>query len=76
MSEPNKNSVANTLRGFRTHRDLSQQAMAELLGVTQTTISNWERGLTEPIVSEWRRVREILAKRRQEERVEKQEAAK
>lgn len=32
------------IRSFRKSRDLSQSALADLLGVTQSTISRFERG--------------------------------
>lgn len=38
----------NRFRELRKERELSQQALAQLLGVNQTAISQWERGVTSP----------------------------
>ena len=37
-------SVASFLRGVRAKQGLSQAQLAEVLGVTQSTISKWEHG--------------------------------
>lgn len=38
----------NRFRELRKEHKLSQQALAQLLGVNQTAISQWERGVTSP----------------------------
>lgn len=38
----------NRFRELRKESELSQQALAQLLGVNQTAISQWERGVTSP----------------------------
>lgn len=38
----------NSLRELRKRAGLSQQQLSELLGVNQTAISQWERGVTTP----------------------------
>src|SRR5436853_537118 len=37
-------SFGTILKGFRTRRGLTQQTLAEKLGVRRNTIGNWERG--------------------------------
>jgi transcriptional regulator with XRE-family HTH domain len=41
-----------------------QAEMAEIAGVTQPTVSRWERGLTEPSREELVRIREEARRRR------------
>jgi len=36
--------IADTLREWRTTRDLSQRQLAEVLGVSVRTIQEWEQG--------------------------------
>lgn len=38
----------NTIKELRNRQGLSQQKLAELLGVNQTAVSQWERGITTP----------------------------
>lgn len=40
--------VANSLRGLRKSRCLSQRDVARMLNVTQQAIASWENGRTEP----------------------------
>jgi len=37
-----------SLRGLRANKNLSQTQVAEIIGVTKETISNWERYKTSP----------------------------
>ena len=39
-----KDSFADTLKQFRTEKNLSQQQLADMLFVERTTIANWETG--------------------------------
>ncbi len=41
--------LQNTLVSLRKAQRLNQEALAERLGVTRQTVSNWERGLAEPL---------------------------
>lgn len=43
---------AKTLVRFRGKANLKQDELADLIGVTDQTISKWERGLTEPKMSQ------------------------
>jgi transcriptional regulator with XRE-family HTH domain len=38
--------LPETLLRIRAAHDLTQGSLAKILGVTQVTISNWERGVT------------------------------
>lgn len=40
--------LANNLALFRGRAHLTQQAAAELLGTKKTTVSSWERGVSQP----------------------------
>ena len=43
--------LKNKLKNLRTARNMTQEAVAEQLGVTSQTISKWERGLISPDIS-------------------------
>ena len=47
------------VRGFRFRRGLSQVEVAGLLGVSQRTISRWERGEDNPSLTQQRRLRDL-----------------
>jgi transcriptional regulator with XRE-family HTH domain len=49
-----------TIRELREERGWSQFELAVKTGVTPSTISNWERGMTEPKVSQLRRLAELF----------------
>ena len=49
-----------TFKEWRILRGLSQQDLAALLHVTPETISNWERGVCQPSVSQRRHIAEAL----------------
>lgn len=40
--------IGKRIRELRTERKLSQQALADLIGVSQKAIDYWERGINEP----------------------------
>ena len=42
------NQVGKHIKKLRKERDLSQEALAELLHVTRQAVSNWENGKTQP----------------------------
>ncbi len=39
---------ATSVRGLRHHMELTQEALAEALGVRQQTVSEWETGMYRP----------------------------
>lgn len=39
---------ADSVRGLRLHMELTQQQLAEVLGVRQQTVSEWETGAYQP----------------------------
>lgn len=53
------NDFKISLEACRVNARLSQKELAEMLGVATTTISNWESGKTEPVLSQLRRLSEI-----------------
>jgi transcriptional regulator with XRE-family HTH domain len=48
------------ITAYRTSRGLKQTALAGILGVNQSTISRWERGIEAPTVAMQRRLRDLL----------------
>jgi len=46
-------TLAARLRASRRAADIDQHVMASRLGVNRNTVSNWERGLSEPNVSQF-----------------------
>lgn len=50
----------NRLRKLRKEHKLSQQALAKMLGVNQTAVSQWERGITAPSAGLLTQLCEIL----------------
>lgn len=38
----------------------TQKELAELVGVTEVTVSNWERGVTVPSIRLWKKVANVL----------------
>lgn len=43
-----KNMIGARVKIARKHRGISQQELADAVGVTQPSVSEWERKLTEP----------------------------
>ena len=43
-----------SLKACRANADMEQEAWAKAIGVTINTISNWEKGKTEPTLSQLR----------------------
>ncbi|MDE5911889.1 MAG: helix-turn-helix domain-containing protein [Clostridia bacterium] len=44
-------NIGEVIKELRTERDLSQQKLAEAIGVSQKAIDYWERGINEPKAS-------------------------
>lgn len=44
----NKTEFGDKIRAFRKARDLSQPQLAEMLGVTKNSVTNWETGVSRP----------------------------
>ena len=40
--------LVNRLRSARTDKNMKQQEVADILGIKPNTLSNWEKGRTEP----------------------------
>jgi DNA-binding XRE family transcriptional regulator len=53
--------LAQSLTGYRSRENLTQQAFAAKLGVNRKTLNNWEKGRTRPIGKFWREIRSLLA---------------
>ncbi len=52
--------VGKNIRHFREAAGLSQEALAEKLGVTRQAVSNWELGKTEPDIETLHRIADVL----------------
>lgn len=55
-----KNSFGANLSVLRYRAGLSQQGLAERLGVSRQAVSNWERDLSEPDIDSIKRMAELL----------------
>lgn len=44
-------NIGEIIKELRTERDLSQQKLAEAIGVSQKAVDYWERGINEPKAS-------------------------
>lgn len=38
----------------------TQKELAELVGVVEMTVSNWERGITAPSIRLWKKISDVL----------------
>ena len=43
-----KYEIGNRIRKYRENRGLSQKELAELIGVSNSRVSNWEQGINRP----------------------------
>ncbi len=50
---------AQELRKARKDKGLDQDELAELVGVSEKTISRWENGHGEPTISQWRAIARV-----------------
>ena len=48
-----------SLEAARVNARLSQKELADILGVSNTTVGNWEAGTTEPSLSQLRKISEL-----------------
>ena len=53
--------MEDTLKQWRAIRGLSQTELAESIGKTQITVSNWETGKSDPRYRDMLKLREALA---------------
>ena len=58
MTSPAVNvfGVADEIRTARHRAGLNQTELGKAVGVSKTTISNWESGRGEPTITEWRAI--------------------
>lgn len=49
-----------TLPAARKNASMTQKDLAIACGVSESTVSNWEKGKTEPTVSQARRISELV----------------
>ena len=52
-------SIKVTLPAARKNANLTQKQLAVLCGVSETTVYNWEKGKTEPSVSQAQKIGEV-----------------
>lgn len=62
MPDPqtDRQTLGSRIRIWRKRRNLSQVRLADLAGITQSTLSNYENGRREPAVSTLIRIAEVL----------------
>lgn len=48
-----------TLEACRVNAKLTQKELADFLGITQQTVSNWERGFSEPSLTQIRKISDV-----------------
>lgn len=48
-----------SLKAVRVNAELTQEEFADILGVTKSTICNWEMGKSEPSLSELRKISDV-----------------
>lgn len=48
--------VSKNIKKLRTSAGMNQEQLAELLGVTRQTVSNWERGVSMPDMDSLERI--------------------
>lgn len=48
-----------SLEAARVNANLTQKELAEILGVSNATVVNWEKGVTEPNASQLRKISEL-----------------
>lgn len=48
-----------SLEAARVNAKLTQKELAEILGVSNTTVVSWEKGNTEPSLSQLRKISEL-----------------
>lgn len=48
-----------TLEAARVNAGLTQKELAEILGVSNKTVLNWEKGNTEPTISQLKKISEL-----------------
>lgn len=53
-------SFGNKLKSYRTKFELTQDELAERIGVSQKTISSWEVGRSEPTMKEFKRLCDLF----------------
>lgn len=49
-----------TLPAARKNANMTQKDLAKACGVSESTVSNWEKGRTEPTVSQARKIGEVV----------------
>ena len=48
-----------SLEAARVNAKLTQKELAEILGISNVTVVNWEKGITEPSASQLRKISEL-----------------
>ena len=52
--------IKMTIPAARKNVNMTQKDLAEACGVSESTVSNWEKGKTEPTVSQAKRIGEVV----------------
>ena len=54
------NSISQNIKAYRKHNSLTQQQLADRIGVTHQTVSNWESGRSMPSIDKLNEISEKL----------------
>lgn len=54
------NNIPALLRSYRAKQKLTQQGLADEFGVTQSTVSKWERGIDTPSISVMKKIETVV----------------
>ena len=54
------NGIKLTLPAARKNANMTQRELANACGVSESTVSNWEKGKSEPTVSQARKIGELV----------------
>lgn len=58
--------IGNNIRELRTRNNMSQETLAELLGVTRTAVTHWESGVFTPRMGNIEKMAHIFGVRKSE----------
>ncbi len=53
-------TLGEKIAGLRQEKNMTQQAFADVMGVTRQAISNWERNKTEPDVAALKKIGQVF----------------
>jgi len=52
--------IKNNIKQLRAQTNMSQERLAQALGVVRTTVNNWERGYSSPDIAMVKKLKAVL----------------